>query len=178
MLPPDIRIQAGREVPPAFHARFLSCGKLYTYRIINNAHGSALWRLRASHIPVHLDLMRMQAAADTLIGTHDCAAFQASGGTAKTTIRTLDSCSVVRTDDLITITIHGNAFLYNMVRIIAGTLIDIGHARRSTTAFEEAFATKNRLALGPTAPPQGLELTSVDYPSEAYVHPELLRWHT
>ena len=178
MLPPDIRIQAGHEVPPAFHARFLSCGKLYTYRIINNAHGSALWRLRASHIPVHLDLMRMQAAADTLIGTHDCAAFQASGGTAKTTIRTLDSCSVVRTDDLITITVHGNAFLYNMVRIITGTLIDIGHGRRSTNAFEEAFATKNRLALGPTAPPQGLELTSVDYPSEAYVHPELLRWHT
>lgn len=179
MLPPDIRIQSGREVPPAFHARFLSCGKLYTYRMINNAHGSALWRLRAVHVPVHLDLDRMQLAAQTLLGTHDCAAFQASGGTAKTTVRTIDSCSLLRDEDgLITLSLHGNAFLYNMVRIIAGTLIDIGHGRRTTEAFEEAFATGNRLALGPTAPPQGLELTRVDYPDDAFTQPELLRWHT
>ena len=157
MLPPDLRIQAGREVPPAFHARFLSCGKLYTYRIINNAHGSALWRLRACHIPVQLDMNAMLLAAQTLIGTHDCAAFQASGGTAKTTVRTIDMCTITRDDDLVTISIHGNAF---------------------PSAFEEAFSTLNRLALGPTAPPQGLELTKVDYPPEAFVHPEQLRWHT
>ena len=120
----------------------------------------------------------MLLAAQTLIGTHDCAAFQASGGTAKTTVRTIDMCTITRDDDLVTISIHGNAFLYNMVRIIAGTLVDIGHGRRSPSAFEEAFSTLNRLALGPTAPPQGLELTKVDYPPEAFVHPEQLRWHT
>ena len=179
MLPSDIRIQAGREVPPAFHARFLSCGKLYTYRIINNAHGSALWRLRSVHVPVKLNMDCMHRAAETLIGTHDCAAFQASGGTAKTTIRTIDLCTVDRSeDDLITIRVHGNAFLYNMVRIIAGTLIDIGHKRRGEDAFQMAFATMNRLCLGPTAPPHGLELTRVDYPEEAFIHPEALRWHT
>ncbi len=177
-LPGDIRIQAGREVPPAFHARFLSCGKKYTYRFINQPHASALWRLRSLHVPVTLDLSLMQEAADTLCGKHDFSAFQASGGTAKTTIRQIDFCKLDRDGSLITLEIHGNAFLYNMVRIIAGTLIEIGHHKLSPQAFERAFATLNRLELGPTAPPQGLELTDVEYPEEAFLFPEHLRWHT
>ena len=178
MLPGDIRIQTGQEVPPAFHTRFLSNGKLYTYRIINSPHGSALWRLRAVHVPVRLNLSAMQEAAATLLGTHDFAAFQAAGGTAKTTIRTLDRCDLSEKDSLITLEVHGNAFLYHMVRTIAGTLIDIGHGRCSKDAFLQAFETLDRLCLGPTAPPQGLELTRVEYPAEAFVHPETLRWHT
>ena len=178
MLPPDIRIQAGREVPPEFHARFLSCGKKYTYRMINQPHASALWRLRAVHVPVALDLDRMAEAARSLLGTHDFSAFQAAGGTAKTTVRTMHEASVSRDGALVTLTVYGNAFLYNMVRIIAGTLIDIGHGRRDVTAFSQALETGNRLCLGPTAPPHGLELTKVDYPPEAFVHPEHLRWHT
>ena len=179
MLPEDIRIQAGREVPPAFHARFMSCGKLYTYRMVNQPHASALLRRYAAHVPVRLDLEAMQQAADLLLGTHDCAAFQAAGGTAKTTVRTIDECSLSHVDDhVIVLRIHGNAFLYNMVRIIVGTLIEIGHHRRDVHAFEEAFATLNRLSLGPTAPPQGLELTRDDYPPEAFLSPESLRWHT
>ncbi|MBR2286931.1 MAG: tRNA pseudouridine(38-40) synthase TruA [Clostridia bacterium] len=178
MLPGDIRIQAGREVPPAFHARFLSCGKTYIYRIINQPHASALWRLRCVHVPVALDLDAMQTALTLLLGTHDFSAFQAAGGTAKTTQRTIDEASLTQTGNLIELHIHGNAFLYNMVRIIAGTLIDIGHHRLDTQSFTRAIQTGDRLQLGPTAPPQGLELHRVDYPPEAFVDPEALRWHT
>ena len=83
LLPSDIRIQAAREVPPDFHARFLTSGKTYTYRILNNRHGSALLRNTHWHVPVPLDLPPMRKALDFLPGTHDFAAFQAAGGTAE-----------------------------------------------------------------------------------------------
>ena len=89
MLPRDIRVQAGREVPDGFHARFMTCGKRYTYRILNSRHGSAIRRNTFAHIPVPLDVDAMRRALPTLLGTHDFAAYQASGGTAKTTIRTI-----------------------------------------------------------------------------------------
>ena len=89
MLPRDIRVQAGREVPDGFHARFMTCGKRYTYRILNSRHGSAIRRNTFAHIPVPLDVDAMRQALPTLLGTHDFAAYQASGGTAKTTIRTI-----------------------------------------------------------------------------------------
>ena len=85
MLPPDIRVQTGREVPPGFHARFMTCGKQYTYRMVNARQGSALRRNTHLHVPLPLDLSAMNRAAETLLGTHDFAAVQASGGTAKTT---------------------------------------------------------------------------------------------
>ncbi len=176
-LPGDIRVTESREVPPAFHARFLSAGKRYTYRIENARHGSALTRLYAAHVPVPLDLIAMQASLPSLLGTHDFAAFQASGGTARTTVRTLRLAELRREGSLLVLTVEGNAFLYNMVRIIAGTLMEIGLGKRAPDAFTRAFATKDRLALGLTAPPQGLELTRVYYDPEAFVHPEKLRWH-
>ena len=177
LLPPDIRVQAGREVPPAFHARFLSSGKTYTYRILNARHGSALYRNLCWHVPVPLDTDAMISALPDLLGSHDFAAFQAAGGTAKTTLRTLDRAELIREGDRITLTVSGNAFLYNMVRIIAGTLEEIGLGRLKPDAFRKALATGDRLALGMTAPPQGLELTEVRYPPEAFVCPEKLRWH-
>ena len=168
MLPPDIRVHTGREVPAGFHARFLSAGKTYTYRILNSRHGSAIRRLNHAHVPVPLNLDPMQSAASSLTGTHDFAAFQASGGTAKTTVRTIHQAALTREGDSLTLVISGNAFLYNMVRIIAGTLIDIGHGRLGEGAFLNAFATLDRLALGPTAPAHGLELTEVRYPDAAF----------
>ena len=177
LLPPDIRAHTGREVPPAFHARFLSAGKTYTYRIINSRHGSAIRRNSHTHVPVPLDQAAMRRAARTLLGTHDFAAFQASGGTARTTVRTIDSADLTQDGDTITLVITGNAFLYNMVRIIAGTLVEIGHHKLGEDAFEQAIATGDRLALGPTAPPQGLELTEVRYPPLAFTDPARLRWH-
>ena len=177
MLPRDIRVHTGREVPPDFHARFMTGGKTYTYRIINSRHGSALKRNTHLHVPVPLDTAPMERAAQTLLGQHDLAAFQASGGTAKTTVRTMRSVSLTRVGDEITFILEGDAFLYNMVRIIVGTLIEIGHGRRGEDAFLRSYETGDRLALGVTAPPHGLELTKVHYPEAAFIRPEDIRWH-
>ena len=177
MLPRDVRVHTGREVPEGFHARFMTCGKRYTYRIVNSRHASAIRRNTHVHVPLPLDLAPMQEAAAQLLGTHDFAAFQAAGGTAKTTIRTITSAQLTQQGDEIILTVEGDAFLYNMVRIIAGTLIEIGLHRRTVNAFTEAYETLDRLSLGVTAPPQGLELTKVYYPEAAFVLPEEIKWH-
>ena len=177
MLPRDVRVHTGREVPEGFHARFMTCGKRYTYRIVNSRHASAIRRNTHVHVPLPLDLAPMQEAAKQLLGTHDYAAFQAAGGTAKTTIRTITKAELVQFGDEIILTVEGDAFLYNMVRIIAGTLIEIGLGRRSVNAFSEAYETLDRLSLGVTAPPHGLELTKVYYPEAAFVLPEEIKWH-
>ena len=177
MLPRDIRVHTGREVPEGFHARFMTCGKRYTYRIVNSRHASAIRRNTHVHVPLPLDLAPMQEAARQLLGTHDYAAFQAAGGTAKTTIRTITRAELEQRGDEIILTVEGDAFLYNMVRIIAGTLIEIGLGRRTVNAFSEAYETLDRLSLGVTAPPQGLELTKVYYPEAAFVLPEQVKWH-
>ena len=177
ILPPDIRVQAGRQVPPEFHARFLSCGKTYTYRILNSRHGSALKRNICWHVPVPLDVALMRSALPDLTGEHDFSAFQASGGTAKSTVRTVYHAELAADGPDIALIISGNAFLYNMVRIIAGTLVEIGLGKRHPDAFRKAFVSGSRLDLGMTAPPAGLELTEVRYPDEAFVNPARLRWH-
>lgn len=177
MLPLDIRVHTGREVPFAFHARFMTGCKRYTYRILNSRHGSAIRRNTHVHVPVPLDLESMRRAAHTLLGQHDFAAFQASGGTAKTTVRTMHSVTLERYGDEIVFTIEGDAFLYNMVRIIAGTLIEIGQHRRGEDAFLRAFDTQDRLTLGVTAPPHGLELTHIYYSEAALQMPDAIKWH-
>ena len=165
-LPPDIRILCGREVSGDFHARFDAQGKRYTYRIHNAPHASALYRNITAHVPYKLDFGLMQNALNDLLGTHDFAAFQAAGGTAKTTVRTLTDVQLIKESDLLTLTVCGNAFLYNMVRIITGTMLDIGMGRKPADAFRTALKTGNRLALGITAPASGLELTHVYYADE------------
>jgi len=177
ILPPDIRVQAAREVPADFHARFLTSGKTYTYRILNNRHGSALLRNTHWHVPVPLDCTAMQEALLCLPGTHDFAAFQAAGGTARTTVRTVGRAALSVDGPILTLTVSGNAFLYNMVRIIAGTLQEIGLHKRNSDAFSRAFISLNRLDLGMTAPPCGLELTEVRYPEKAFTDPASIRWH-
>ena len=172
LLPADIRVLSGREVPPAFHARFLSAGKTYTYRILNRRHGSALRRNTFWHIPVPLDEAAVRAALPALKGKHDFAAFQAAGGTAKTTVRTIREAGLSVAGKEWILTVSGDAFLYNMVRIIAGTAAEIGLHRLGEDAFERALETGDRLTLGMTAPAQGLELTKVEYPDEAFAHPE------
>ncbi len=177
MLPRDVRVHTGREVPPEFHARFMTRGKRYTYRITNSRHASALRRNSHVHVPVPLDINLMHQAAPQLLGKHDFAAYQAAGGTAKTTVRTIRSVTLDTWEDEIILTVEGDAFLYNMVRIIAGTLIEIGQGKRGVNAFSEAFETLDRLSLGVTAPPHGLELTKVYYPEEAFIFPEQIKWH-
>ena len=177
MLPPDIRVIDGREVPADFHARFLTSGKTYTYRIWNARHGSAMRRNTFWHVPVPLDEVPAREALQTLCGKHDFAAFQAAGGTAKTTIRTIREAELMTNKNEWTLTVSGNAFLYNMVRIIAGTVVEIGLHRLEPDAFMKAFETLDRLSLGMTAPAQGLELTRVFYPEKAFTEPAKLRWH-
>jgi tRNA pseudouridine38-40 synthase len=166
-LPPDIKVIEGREVDGFFHARFDAIGKTYTYRIHNAPHPSALYRNMMAHVPVKLDLQAMNQAVRDLFGTHDFAAFQAVGGTAKTTVRTLTYAELKREGERLTLVVQGNAFLYNMVRIIAGTLLEVGKGKLDVRCFRKAFDTGDRLCLGPTAPACGLELTQVFYQHSA-----------
>ena len=177
MLPPDIRVLEGREVPDRFHARFLTSGKTYTYRIWNARHASAMRRNTHWHIPVPLNEAPVRKALETLTGKHDFAAFQAAGGTAKTTVRTLRSAELAVRGDEWVLTVSGDAFLYNMVRIIAGTVAEIGLGKLAPDAFTRAFETRDRLALGMTAPAHGLELTKIFYPDRAFTDPASIRWH-
>ena len=177
LLPPDIRVLDGREVPADFHARFLTSGKTYTYRIWNARHASALRRNTHWHIPVPLAEAPVREALESLPGKHDFAAFQAAGGTAKTTVRTLLEANLDIHGSEWILTVTGDAFLYNMVRIIAGTAAEIGLSRLAPVAFAKAFETRDRLALGMTAPAHGLELTKVFYPDKAFTDPASLRWH-
>ena len=177
MLPADIRVLDAREVPADFHARFLTSGKTYTYRIWNARHASALWRNTHWHVPVPLEEVPVRQALETLPGRHDFAAFQAAGGTAKTTVRNLRSADLAIKECEWILTVSGDAFLYNMVRIIAGTAVEIGLGRLQPDAFSKAFETLNRLALGMTAPAHGLELTEIRYPEQAFTDPAGLRWH-
>ena len=163
LLPRDIRVTAGLEVGPAFHARFDARGKTYSYLIFNRRQPSALKRNFSAHVPLPLDVDAMRLSLQDLAGLHDFAAFQASGGTAKTTVRTLQNLSLEEQGDEITLTLQGDAFLYNMVRIIAGTLIQVGLGKLGADAFRQAFQSFDRLALGPTAPAQGLTLCRVYY---------------
>lgn len=162
-LPRDIRVLAGAEVDGRFHARFDAKGKQYAYRIHNARYASALYRNLTAHVPVPLNVAAMRQALPILLGTHDFAAFQASGGTAKKTVRTLESAELIQDGEELTLRIRGNAFLYNMVRIIAGTLVEIGKGKLTGECFQTALNTGDRLALGPTAPACGLELTRVFY---------------
>lgn len=166
-LPPDIRVLTGREVDGRFHARFDACGKQYVYRIHNAPHASALYRNLTAHVPVPLQVPAMRRALPALLGTHDFAAFQASGGTARTTVRTLGVAELSQAGGDLTLTLRGNAFLYNMVRIVAGTLIEVGKGKLAEDCFSQALAGGGRLALGPTAPACGLTLVRVFYPGEA-----------
>jgi tRNA pseudouridine38-40 synthase len=163
LLPRDIRVTEGLVVGPAFHARFDARGKTYSYLIFNRRQASALKRNFSAHVPLPLDMEAMRRSLQDLLGTHDFAAFQAAGGTARTTIRTLQSLSLEKQGDEITLTLRGDAFLYNMVRIIAGTLIQIGLHKLGEDAFLQAFQSVDRLVLGSTAPAQGLTLCRVYY---------------
>ncbi len=169
-LPQDIRALCGHEVSSCFHARFDAQGKQYVYRIHNAPHASALCRHLTTHVPVPLDAPAMSRALPALLGTHDFAAFQASGGTAKTTVRTLTQAALTHDGDELTLTVSGNAFLYNMVRMIAGTLVEVGKGKLSEDCFLRALSTGDRLALGPTAPAAGLTLVRVYYGQGSLPH--------
>lgn len=163
LLPDDIRVKLGEEAETGFHARFDATGKVYTYSIYNARHNDPLLRLTHAFVPVPLDLAAMEAEALQVIGEHDFAAFAAAGSVAQKTRRRVHRLALFQQGPCIRLCIHGNAFLYNMVRIIAGTLIDVGRGLVAPGAVRRALESGSRLDLGITAPAQGLTLERVFY---------------
>ena len=163
MLPPDIRIRESSPAPEGFHARYSACGKVYRYAFFNSRHDCAIGRQYAAHVPLELDERLMHEEAQALCGTHDFAAFAASGSVATSTVRTIYRAQVTRSGETVALTVLGDGFLYNMVRIIAGTLMEVGTGKRAPGAIARAIETGDRLALGQTAPAKGLTLMRVLY---------------
>ena len=165
-LPDDVRIQASEEVPLTFHPRKANCVKTYEYKILNRKIDMPLQRLYSYFCYFNLDLEKMQKAASYLIGEHDFKSFCAVNAQVKTTVRTIYACSVTKADDIITIRVTGNGFLYNMVRIIAGTLIQVGGGQIEPEQIEQILAARDREAAGPTAPAHGLTMMGIEYMEE------------
>jgi tRNA pseudouridine38-40 synthase len=163
LLPPAIAVVDASEAPPGFHARFSSRGKHYRYRVLARQDRAPLERRTAWHRPYPIDVDAMRAAAAHLVGEHDFSAFRAAGCTAKHAVRRLDRIDIARTGDVITIDVRGNAFVRNMVRIIAGTLVTAGEGRTTPAAVAAALASRDREQAGQTAPACGLTLVEVFY---------------
>jgi tRNA pseudouridine38-40 synthase len=162
-LPGDIVIVDAEEVEEGFHSRYCSTGKRYSYKILNRKAPSALLRDYAAHIPVPLDMQNMKAACEYFIGTHDFEGFRSTGSSVKDTVRTVRMLDISEDGDLINIEIEADGFLYNMVRIIAGTLVSVGMGKISVGDIEEIIKCKDRNRAGKTAPAQGLCLDRVYY---------------
>ena len=172
MLPPDIRVRFSEEVPPDFHARFSTKGKRYRYLFYDAPHAGALNRNTHAHSIYPLNDTLMAQEAQALIGTHDFAAFAASGSVVKDTVRTIWRADVTREGNDVKLIVEGSGFLYNMVRIIAGTLANIGSGKLQPGVFKRAIETGDRLDLGVTAPAHGLTLMEVFYTTPQEVdHP-------
>ncbi|HBC32197.1 MAG TPA: tRNA pseudouridine(38-40) synthase TruA [Clostridiales bacterium] len=162
-LPPDIRIMESVDVDMDFNSRFDALDKTYMYRIYNDRVQSPFYARYSCFIPQVLDIDKMEEALKLIIGTHDFIGFMASGSYVKTTVRTVYDAKLLKEGNLIRIYINGDGFLYNMVRIIAGTLIDIGKGTKNISCIEEALTNKDRKILGQTAAPEGLFLMQVNY---------------
>lgn len=163
MLPEDIRVRNSMSAEADFHARFQAKGKIYRYLIHNGPHASAMWRNFRAHVMYELDVEKMNREVQAMIGTHDFAPFAASGSIVKDTTRTIYDARVTRNGDQVMLLVHGNGFLYNMVRILAGTLISVGTGKLEEGAIARALTSMSRLDLGVTAPAHGLTLMRVFY---------------
>lgn len=162
-LPEDIRVQASREVPMDFHPRHCSSRKTYEYRICCREMPLPTERLYAHFTYWKLDVQRMQRAAAYLAGEHDFKSFCSAGSQVKETVRTIYSISVEQEGELIKIRLTGSGFLYNMVRIIVGTLMEIGRGAKEPEEMEAIIAGCDRTLAGPTAPARGLRLVKIQY---------------
>lgn len=163
VLPSDVVAVKSEEVSSDFHARFSSKGKKYRYLIYNSEFPSAILRNRAYHVSKALDADKMQEAAEKFIGTHDFTTFMAAGSTVKSPVRTIYSATVTKKDNIICFEVEGSGFLYNMVRIMAGTLVEVGYGKIKVEQINDIILSKNRKLAGKTAPPHGLYLLEVYY---------------
>lgn len=166
-LPDDIRIQSSREVPQDFHPRRQDSRKTYEYKIWNSAFPMPVYRLYSYFTYVPLDITLMQKAAEYLRGEHDFKSFCSVNTAAESTVRTIYDISVDRIGSQITVRVTGSGFLYNMVRIIVGTLMEAGKGNLPPERMEEILKACDRTKAGPTAPACGLTLVKYDFEEEA-----------
>ena len=164
-LPEDIRIQDSEEVPLDFHPRHQDTVKTYEYRVLNRKLPLPEYRLHAHFTYETLNIERMQQACKFFIGEHDFASFCAAGSQVESTVREIYDLHVKKEGDLVTISVTGNGFLYNMVRIIAGTLLKVGGGHFAPEDMEKIIEGKDRSLAGPTAPAKGLTLVEIHYPN-------------
>lgn len=160
----SIRIQSAEEVDERFHSRYSVKSKKYRYTINNSEHGSAIYRDMEYHFPIKLDIEKMKKAASYFEGEHDFKAFKASGTSSKSSVRKIYKAEVIEGENnRIYIELTGNGFLYNMVRIISGTLLDVGIGKIAPEEIPEIIEAGERTRAGKTLPPNGLCLMEVIY---------------
>lgn len=159
----SIKIKDAKEVDERFHSRYNCKKKTYRYVIDNSKYGSAIYRNLSYHIPTKLDIEEMKKAIKYFEGEHDFKAFKSSGTSSKSSIRTIYNAEIKTNKENILIELTGNGFLYNMVRIISGTLVDVGLGKIKANDIQKIIESKDRQKAGKTLPPSGLFLVSVEY---------------
>lgn len=162
-LPADIAIIKSEEVEEEFHARYCSLGKTYSYTIINRREKVALERNYVHHAHETLDINKMKEACQYFIGKHDFKAFKTEGSSVKTSVRTIKELYIVNEGEKIKVFITADGFLYNMVRIIVGTLIRVGNGKKTPLDIVDIIANGDRSKAGPCVSPNGLILEKVYY---------------
>ena len=162
-LPRDVTIRSAVEVPDDFHASRSAVGKTYRYRIHVSPVRPVMLHEQVYHYWRPLDVESMRRAAARVLGRHDFRGFTISAEMRENTVRTVYHCDVVEAGREVRVSVQGDGFLYNMVRIIAGTLIEVGRGHWGPERVDEILATRDRRTAGPTAPPEGLTLVCVHY---------------
>jgi len=163
LLPNDIVVYSACQVEPGFNPQHAAKGKVYTYTIDNQDFPNVLLRRYAWHLPRPLDIDSMRAAGSHLLGKNDFKSFQATGSSAKTTVRELCRLEVSYKNGLVKLTLEADGFLYRMARNIVGSLVMVGRGEKGPGWIKQVLEAKTRSAAGPTAPPQGLCLEKVFY---------------
>ena len=162
-LPEDMGVISLVQAGERFHARLNATGKVYRDRVLNSSVPHIFDRKYVYILDRKPDINKMKKAAEYMLGKHDFASFCSNSKIKKSTVREVDEISIIRNGDYIKFIFHGNGFLYNMVRILTGTLLEVGYGKRTPESIAELFEVKNRSLAGFTAPAQGLCLEKVDY---------------
>ncbi len=160
-LPEDIAVTGISETAPRFHSRLNATGKRYSYRVWNSSVPNVFLRNFAYTVEENLDVKAMEKAVAGLLGEHDFKAFTSTKKGKKSTVRRIDAIDIKKEGDLLTFTFTGNGFLYHMIRILMGTLLEVGKGERSADSMEEILRSKNRENAGPLVPAKGLILEEV-----------------